>query len=59
MNTLLREAAASVQMGWLLGAMTVVFLVCFVGWIVYAYHPRNRELMEEMARMPLGDGGDS
>ena len=59
MNTLLKEAAASVQMGWLLGAMTVVFLICFVGWVWYAYHPRNRALMEESGRMPLNDGSDA
>ncbi len=59
MNTLLKEAAASVQMGWLLGAMTVVFFVSFVGWIWYAYHPRNRAMMEEISMMPFEDGGDA
>ena len=59
MNTLLKEAAASVQMGWLLGAMTVVFLVCFLGWVWWAWNPKNRAMMEEMSMMPFHDGGDA
>ena len=58
MNPLLREAAESVQMGWLLGLMTVVFFLIFLAWVWYAYNPANRELMEEVARMPLSDGGE-
>ena len=37
MNPLIREAVASVQGGWLLGVMTLVFFVCFAGWIVWAW----------------------
>lgn len=59
MNPLLREAAASVQMGWLLGAMTVVFFACFLGWVWYAYAPKHKKLMEEAAQMPFMDGGDA
>jgi len=58
-NPLLREAAASVQMGWLLGATTVVFLGCFLAWVWYAYTPRHKELMEEAAKLPFMDGGDA
>jgi cbb3-type cytochrome oxidase subunit 3 len=59
MNTLLKDAAESVGMGWLLGLMTVVFLAVFVGWAWYAYRPRHRSLMEELGRMPFSDGGDA
>jgi len=58
-NPLLREAAGSVQMGWLLGATTVVFFACFLAWVWYAYAPKRKELMEEAARMPFMDGGDA
>ena len=58
MNPLIREAAASVQGGWLLGVMTLVFFACFAGWIVWAWAPRNRERLEEAARQPFMDGGE-
>lgn len=59
MNTLLNDAANSVSGGLLLGIMTVVFLAFFLGWVWYAYSPANREHMEEMGKMPLGDGGEA
>jgi cbb3-type cytochrome oxidase subunit 3 len=58
-NPLLREAAASVQLGWLLGAMTVVFVVVFLAWVWYAYRPKHREMMDEYAQMPFMEGGDA
>jgi len=58
-NPLLKEAASSVQLGWLLGVMTVVFFAVFLGWIWYAWAPGNRKLMEEAAQMPLSDGGEA
>ena len=59
MNTLLKDAAESVGMGWLLGFMTLVFVGVFVGWAWYAFRPRHRSLMEELGRMPFSDGGDA
>lgn len=59
MNTLLKDATASVGMGWLMGLMTVVFLAVFLAWVWYAYRPRHRSLMEEIGRMPFSDGGDA
>ena len=59
MNPLLQEAAESVEMGWLLAVMTVVFFACFLGWVWYAYAPQHRALMDEMAQMPLEDGGEN
>jgi len=57
-NPLLQEAAQSIQMSWLLSVMTVVFFLSFLGWVWYAYSPRHRELMDELAQMPLKDGGE-
>lgn len=59
MNPLLKHAAESVSMGWLLGLMTVFFLAIFLGWAFYAYRPKHREFMEELGRMPFTDGGDA
>lgn len=58
MNPLIREAAQSVQLGWLLGAMTILFLVAFLGWAWWAYAPSRRELMEEYGRIPFDEGGE-
>ena len=58
MNPLIAEAAGSVQLGWLLGAMTVVFLVAFLGWTWWAYAPSRRQLMEEYGRIPFEEGGE-
>jgi cbb3-type cytochrome oxidase subunit 3 len=57
-NPLLDEAAGAVEAGWVLGVMTVVFLAVFLWWAWYAYSPRHKKLMEEVARMPLGEGGE-
>jgi cbb3-type cytochrome oxidase subunit 3 len=59
MNTLIREAASSVEMGWLLGVMTVFFLAFFLGWTWWAYHPKNKERLEEAGRIPFNDGADA
>ena len=41
------------EMGLVMGAMTVLFVLCFVGWGVWAWMPRNRSNMEAAARLPL------
>ena len=56
MNPVLREAAASVELGWLLGGMTAVFLATFLFWLWYAYSPRHKKMHEEAARMPFEQG---
>jgi cbb3-type cytochrome oxidase subunit 3 len=58
-NPLIQEAAGSIELAWVLSAMTVIFLLVFLGWIWYAWSPRNRPLMDEAARMPLNDGGET
>lgn len=57
MNPVIRQAAESVEMGWLLGLMTIVFLAAFVGWTWWAYAPSRRQLMEEYGRIPFDDEG--
>lgn len=57
MNPLTREAAASIEMGWLLGLMTAVFFVTFLYWVWYAYAPSRRKVMDDAAMLPF-DGGE-
>ncbi len=56
MNTLMREAGASVQMGWLLGVMTAVFFASFLYWVWYAYAPSRKGIMHEASLMPFDEG---
>lgn len=57
MNPLLREAAGSVELTWLMGVMTAVFLVFFLAWTWWAYSPARKQHMDEAARLPFNDGG--
>ena len=57
MNPLKLEAAASVQMGWLLGALTILFFASFLYWIWYAYAPSRKQFMDEASLIPF-DGGE-
>jgi cbb3-type cytochrome oxidase subunit 3 len=47
------EAAAY---GWVPGVMTVGFLVFFIAWTIWAYHPANRARLEAAGRLPFDDG---
>ncbi|MEZ4415523.1 MAG: cbb3-type cytochrome c oxidase subunit 3 [Gemmatimonadota bacterium] len=58
MNPLIQEAAGSVELGWLLGVMTVVFFAFFLAWTYWAFAPSHRRRMEEYARMPFDEGGE-
>ncbi len=58
MNQVIQAAAESVRLGWLMGIMTIFFILWFIGWTWWAFSPRNKAKMEEAARMPLSDGGD-
>jgi cbb3-type cytochrome oxidase subunit 3 len=59
MNPLLHQAAETASLGWLLGAMTLLFLAGFGFWVWWAYRAKNRARWEEASRMPLNDGGES
>jgi cbb3-type cytochrome oxidase subunit 3 len=58
-NPLFAEAAGTVQGTWVMGLMTVVFLVFFLGWVLWAYAPTRKDYFEEAGRMPFTDGGES
>lgn len=54
--TVRHQIAEMVAGGELLGIMTALFLLAFIGWTVWAWAPRNREAMERYGRIPLDDG---
>jgi cbb3-type cytochrome oxidase subunit 3 len=59
MNPLLKEAAESVSLGWMLGLTTVLFMAAFLFWIWWAWSSRNRARWEADSRLPFNDGGES
>lgn len=58
MNPVWKEAARLVEGGWIMGAMTVLFFVCFVGWTWWAYAKHNRAKFEDAAMLPLSTGDE-
>jgi cbb3-type cytochrome oxidase subunit 3 len=58
MNSVLQEISATASGGWLMGIMTAVFAMFFVGWAIWAWWPGNKEAMRTMARLPLDDDPD-
>jgi cbb3-type cytochrome oxidase subunit 3 len=56
MNPVLELAAENVRLGWLMGVMTVFFLVSFLAWVWWVYLPKNKAMMDEAALMPFTDG---
>lgn len=59
MNPLLKEAATQVELGWLLGGMTAVFLATFLFWTWWAYTGRHAKRFDADSRLPFTDGGES
>lgn len=58
MNPLKQAAVDSVQGGWIMGLMTLVFLAVFIGWTWWAYSSHNREAFEQAAKLPLTTAED-
>ena len=58
MNPVVQLAAESVQLGWLLGLMTVLFLAAFLGWTWWAFAPSRKERMERYGRIPFDEGAE-
>ena len=56
--TVLHQIASSVGMGEVLGLTTLLFLIAFVGWTVWAWAPSNKLRMEQAARIPLDEDDD-
>jgi cbb3-type cytochrome oxidase subunit 3 len=59
MNPLIHEAADSVRLGWIMAAMTVLFLSSFIFWTWWAYRGPNKARWEADSRLPFNDGGES
>jgi cbb3-type cytochrome oxidase subunit 3 len=57
-NQVFRAAAEHVTLGWLMGVLTLTFLLVFLGWTWWAYSARNRAMLDQVSRMPLSEGGD-
>lgn len=53
MNPVFKAASEAAELGWLMGGMTVFFLLFFTGWALWAYAPSNREHLESCGRLPL------
>lgn len=53
MNPIYRAGAETAQHVWVMGAMTVLFLACFLGWTWWAFARGNRSRMDEAALLPL------
>lgn len=51
--TVLKEGATLATMGWVMGAMTVFFLVAMVAWIAWTWWPSRRDAMDAASRLPL------
>lgn len=56
MNPIFQTAAESAELGWVMGGATIVFVLGFVAWTLWAWHPSNRAAMDAAARLPLDDG---
>jgi cbb3-type cytochrome oxidase subunit 3 len=57
-NPLFHRAGEVAQDGWIMGVMTVVFLLTFAAWSLYAYAPWAREAHEQNARIPFSSEED-
>lgn len=46
------------SVGTLMGLSTVLFIVVFLGIVVWAYSSRRRKDFDEASRLPLDDNGE-
>ncbi len=51
--TVLRDGAEFANMGWVMGVMTLAFMITMVGWVIWTWMPSRRALHEAAARLPL------
>jgi len=59
MNQVLKAAAEAVQLGWLLGITTAVFMLGFVFWVWWTWSGHNKSRWEADSRLPFNDGGET
>jgi len=58
MNPAFRAAAETIELAWIMGVMTVLFMVCFLGWTWWAFRAKNQDRMAQDAQLPFMDGGE-
>ncbi len=54
----LQEGARAAPYGWLLGVVTLVFIVAFAGWVWWLFRRTNRKRFDDAAELPLSDGDE-
>ncbi len=54
-NQVYQVAAESAQHVWVMGAMTVLFMICFAYWVWWAYAPSRKNKMEEAGKIPFSE----
>jgi cbb3-type cytochrome oxidase subunit 3 len=42
-----------------MGALTALFLACFMYWAWWAFADRNKARLDEASRLPFSDGSES
>ncbi len=58
MNPVLHEGVRNIQLGWIAGVMTIVFVAIFIGWACWACAAGNRERFEAARQLPLTNGDE-
>ncbi len=58
MNPVLHEAAHNAPYGWVVGVVTLVFIVVFVSWVWWLFARTNRKRFDDAARLPLANGDE-
>jgi cbb3-type cytochrome oxidase subunit 3 len=56
MNPVFAEAGESARLGWVMGLLTIQFLVAFCGWAWWAWRAANRSRFEAASLLPFDDG---
>ncbi|MCB9675301.1 MAG: cbb3-type cytochrome c oxidase subunit 3 [Alphaproteobacteria bacterium] len=51
--TVLKEGASMAGLGWVMGAMTVIFMAVMTAWIVWTWWPSRHAQLEAASRLPL------
>lgn len=54
----LQEGARAAPYGWVLGVVTIVFMVAFVAWIWWLFARKNRRRFDEAANLPFSNGDE-
>jgi cbb3-type cytochrome oxidase subunit 3 len=55
MNTVLQQAAATANLGWVMGLNTIMFMGIFVAWSLYLWSPSRKQELDNAGNLPLED----